>query len=113
MDGDGEDSPNDIPRMLEQFTKHEGNSIVFASRLKRSENRLFRVFCQGYRLLHYLCTGISVRVGNFSVIRGKLLRRLVVVSDLWNHYAASVIKARLPFVPWTLDAVHGTQESHG
>jgi glycosyltransferase involved in cell wall biosynthesis len=107
MDGDGEDLPDDIPRMLERFTRHRGENIVFAARLKRSESWLFRIFYHGYRLLHYLCTGISVRVGNFSVIPSKLLRRLVVVSDLWNHYAASVIKARLPFE--TVDTRRGTR----
>jgi hypothetical protein len=51
-----------------------------------------------YRLVHFLLTGIKVRVGNFSVIPSSLLSRLVVVSDLWNHYAASVFKAKLPHV---------------
>ena len=39
-----------------------------------------------------------MRVGNFSVIPRDLLSRLVVVSELWNHYAAAVFKSRLPFV---------------
>ena len=43
-----------------------------------------------------LLTGIPVRVGNFSVIPAAQLRRLVVVSELWNHYAAAVFKARTP-----------------
>ena len=39
-----------------------------------------------------------MRVGNFSVIPRPMLSRLVAMSDLWNHYAATVFKARLPFV---------------
>src|SRR5438128_1688819 len=41
-------------------------------------------------------TGLHGRVGNFSALSPELLSRLVVVSDLWNHYPASVYKARFP-----------------
>jgi len=54
------------------------------------------VFYALYRWMHRMLTGIPVRVGNFSVIPFRLVRRLVVVSELWNHYAAAVFKARLP-----------------
>ena len=57
---------------------------------------MFRVFYALYRWAHVLLTGIPVRVGNFSVIPSSQLRRLVVVSELWNHYAAAVFKARVP-----------------
>jgi glycosyltransferase involved in cell wall biosynthesis len=98
MDGDGEDSPADVPRLLERM-RAEGNAkIVFAERTKRSESLLFRLFYRLYRWLHWVLTGIPVRVGNFSAIPAMQLKRLVAVSDLWNHYAAAVFKARLPFV---------------
>jgi hypothetical protein len=42
-------------------------------------------------------TGNAVRVGNFSYVSPAALERLVVVSELWNHYAAGVTKARLPY----------------
>jgi hypothetical protein len=56
-----------------------------------------------YRWVHRALTGIPVRVGNFSVVPRTQLRRLVAVSELWNHYAAAVFKARLPrlLVPTT------------
>lgn len=98
MDGDGEDSPADVPRLLAAFEEHRGECIVFAERLKRSENLTFRVCYQMYRWLHRLLTGIAVRVGNFSIVPGKFLPRLAVISELWNHYAAAVFKSRLPYV---------------
>ena len=97
MDGDGEDSPGDIPRLLRKNEEEGERKIIFADRRKRSEGWLFRCFLRVYRLLHLLLTGISIRVGNFSIIPFQLLNRLVVVSDLWNHYVAAVFKARLPF----------------
>ncbi|MBC8102292.1 MAG: glycosyltransferase, partial [Cytophagales bacterium] len=96
MDGDGEDSPGDVPKLLARFEELGGAKAVFAERARRTEKLSFRVFYRLYKGAHRLLTGEGVRVGNFSAIPFKLLSRLVVVSDLWNHYAAAVFKARLP-----------------
>lgn len=98
MDADGEDAPADVPRLLEEVDRHGGKAVVFAERTKRSESLTFRFFYWLYRVIHLLLTGIPVRVGNFSVVPAPMLKRIVVVSELWNHYAASVVKSRLPFV---------------
>lgn len=96
MDGDGEDDPNDVPRLLDRFEAGAGRKLVFALRLRRSEGVVFTFFYHLYRALHRVLTGISVRFGNFSVIPREALDRLVVSPDLWNHYAASVLRARIP-----------------
>ncbi|MFC1734787.1 glycosyltransferase [Candidatus Hydrogenedentota bacterium] len=96
MDADGQDKPEDILRLVQRFQETAGEKIIFAERTKRSENLTFRVFYQSYRLLHRVLTGIPVRVGNFSIIPFGCLSCLVVVSELWSHYAAAVFKVRLP-----------------
>jgi len=96
MDGDGEDPPERVPQLVERFVHCERRRIVFARRAKRSESMLFRWFYQLYRILHFVLTGRKIRVGNFSIAPMDLVERLVFVSELWNHYAASVYKARLP-----------------
>lgn len=95
MDGDGEDAPEDVPRLVASL-QASGSKVIFAERVRRSESLLFRFFYGTYRLIHVLLTGIPVRVGNFSIVPALQLERLVVVSELWNHYAAAVFKARLP-----------------
>jgi glycosyltransferase involved in cell wall biosynthesis len=97
MDGDGEDRPEDVPRLLDAAERAGGTCVVFAERTRRSEGPVFLLFYTAYRLLHWLLTGVRVRVGNFSVLPSGLLRRLVASSDLWNHYAAAVFKGRLPY----------------
>jgi hypothetical protein len=97
MDADGEDRPEDVPKLLKVFKAKDGQKVVFAHRLRRSEGLLFAVFYHLYRLLHYILTGIPVRVGNFSVVPFTRLSTLAVVSELWNHYAAAIFKARIPF----------------
>jgi glycosyltransferase involved in cell wall biosynthesis len=96
MDADGEDDPADVPRLIAKCRDEAFEKIVFAERTKRSESVAFRVFYGLYKIVHLLLTGIRVRVGNFSVIPRARLQSLVVVSELWNHYAAAAFKSRQP-----------------
>ncbi len=96
MDADGEDDPGDVPRLLAQFAAAGGEKVVFAARRRRSESLAFRAGYFAYRHLHHLLVGLPVRVGNFSVLPWSGLRRLVVAEELWNHYAAAVVRGRLP-----------------
>src|SRR3954452_24792838 len=96
MDGDGEDDPADVPRLIERCRALGNTRIVFAERTRRVDSLTFRAFYACYRAAHWVLTGVKVRVGNFSVIPRQVLRKLVTVSELWNHYAAAVYAARLP-----------------
>jgi hypothetical protein len=97
MDGDGEDAPEDIPRLCQKLNEEGSRCVVFAARMRRSESWLFLAFYHSYRLVHFLLTGVHVRVGNFSIVPFAMVRRLVVVSELWNHYAAAVFRSRISY----------------
>lgn len=97
MDGDGEDDPNDIPKLIKASDKTMGRSIVFAERRRRTESITFRFFYFVYRLLHLILVGLRVRFGNYSVVPFECAKQLVVVAEMWNHYAASIILSRLPY----------------
>lgn len=101
MDGDGEDSPADVPLLLAKAENEDHHTVVFAERRRRSESWVFQLFYHLYRAVHWLLVGIPVRVGNFSVVPRISLERLVVMSELWSHYAATVVKTGMPhtFVP--------------
>jgi hypothetical protein len=98
MDADGEDRPQDAVRLLHEFELHNGTSIVFAQRAKRSEGIWFRFLYYAYRLLFRALTGRVIQMGNFSVVPYSLVRRLVGASELWNHYVAAVVKGRMPYL---------------
>lgn len=97
MDSDGEDTPEDVVRLVNVCVDTDCQKIVFARRSQRSESWLFRLFYQAYRSTYRLLTGFDIQVGNFSVIPFELLHRLVVVSEIWNHYAAGILKSKLPY----------------
>jgi polyisoprenyl-phosphate glycosyltransferase len=98
MDGDGEDRPEDAPRLLSEAQRHGSQKVVFAARVKRLESTWFQLGYHAFRLVHYLLTGVKVRVGNFSVVPARCLQRLVLTSEIWNHYAASVYRTKIPHV---------------
>jgi glycosyltransferase involved in cell wall biosynthesis len=102
MDGDGEDDPLDVPRLIEKCHTEANRKIVFARRAKRSERIGFRFFYRLYRGVYRLATGSGVRIGNFSIVPRLMLSRVVSVPEIWNHYAGGVLKAKLPFD--TIDA---------
>ncbi len=97
MDADGEDDPKFIIWLLEKYQNETSQQIVFARRTKRSEGVTFRLFYWIYRFLFRFLTGREIRFGNFSLIPQPLLPQLLVVSEIWNHYACGIEKSRLPF----------------
>lgn len=97
MDGDGQDRPADIRRLLDASATASPHEAVFAARMRRPEGMLFSAFYHLYRLVHRILTGVAVRMGNFSYLPWKQADRLVVCSELWNHYAAAVVHARIPY----------------
>jgi len=98
MDADGEDDPGDVPRLLDALEEGGGNRMVFAHRERRSEGLAFRFFYLVYRKLFATLIGRNVQFGNFSVVPRPVLRRLVSISEIWNHYAIGALKARIPYV---------------
>lgn len=97
MDGDGEDSPSDALRLVDAIRQQSDPQIVFAERTYRSEGTLFRAGYATYRFAHRLLTGRRIRFGNFSIIPAEFLSALVVIPELWVHYAAAVLRSRLPY----------------
>ena len=98
MDADGEDPPDQIPQLIRTYLECGQQQAIFAARRRRMEGFVFKAFYQLYRLLHVVLVGADIRIGNFSILPPALAARLVRSSDLWNHYAASAIKSKLPLV---------------
>lgn len=109
MDGDGEDKPADAVRLLEKCRSENYSKMIFAKRSKRSEGFGFRFFYSLYKFFYQILTGRAIRFGNFSVVPRRILRRLVVVSEIWNHYAVGAMKARVPYLE--VDTNRGTRLS--
>jgi polyisoprenyl-phosphate glycosyltransferase len=102
MDADGEDKPADAVALVERHLA-DGTHAIFAARRRRFEGWVFRLAYNAYRACHWLLTGIEVRIGNFSILPRRAVGAIVATSEVWSHYAASVVKARLPMVTVPMD----------
>jgi polyisoprenyl-phosphate glycosyltransferase len=94
MDADGEDKPDDISKLLEESEKSPGK-IIFARRSRRSEGIIFRLFYFLYKFFFNLLTGSYIAFGNFALIPGKLVKRVAHLPEIWNHFAAGILRANI------------------
>jgi len=95
MDADGEDQAKDIAKLLEESNKSQ-RQIIFARRSRRSEGVVFRIFYFLYKAFFNLLTGSEIAFGNFSVIPASLLNRVAHFPEIWNHFAAGIMRANIP-----------------
>jgi hypothetical protein len=103
MDSDGEDAPEDIKYLIEKCDDLNAQKIVFAQRKNRQESFLFKIGYFFYRYIFYFLTGQRINFGNFSCIPKKLVKKIVIQENLWNHYSGSIIQSRTPYDKVLLD----------
>jgi len=96
MDSDGEDKPVDIQNLL-RIAHEKKNKIVFAHRAKRNENLSFRLSYKLYKVIFKLLTGVPISFGNFCAVPNELAKRLIYVSEIWNHFSGGILKSKLPY----------------
>jgi len=96
MDSDGEDRPDDVPRLLAALQGEPGRAVM-ARRARRSEGLLFRWLYTLYKLVFRVLTGQRISFGNFSAFPSALIEQLVYRPELWNNLAAGLTRSRLPF----------------
>lgn len=100
MDCDGEDRPQELKALVHALWLAP-DFVHVAKRAKRSQSWTFRAFYWLYGRLFKLLTGASISFGNFSILPFRYLRRITVEPSIWNHYAATMIKSKIPirYVP--------------
>jgi polyisoprenyl-phosphate glycosyltransferase len=93
MDSDGEDKPEDLPRMLapliEAPDKH--NMLCVARRTERQESFKFQLMYFFFRIMFRTLTGITVRSGNYASYRGWLARRMLLHPSFDICYSSTLV----------------------
>jgi polyisoprenyl-phosphate glycosyltransferase len=95
MDSDGEDNPNDLPRLVSRY-RAQPDAIIVAERHRRSERFGFRVGYCIYKLMFRILAGRRIGFGNFCAFDMAIGRRLASSPDTWNHLAAALLRSRIP-----------------
>jgi len=102
LDADGEDRPDDLPRLLAPLsTPAAQGHIVLARRTKRKESLWFKVLYWQFRVLFRTLTGTVIRSGNYAAFRGRHVHRLLFHPAFDLSYASAFLSLKVPveFVP--------------
>lgn len=105
MDADGEDRPQDIPRLVQPVLT---NSVDLA-RAKRGKREVHQSFSLGYltyRALFRTLTGMQITSGNFAAARGSWWHA-EIQSNIWNLTFSGTlasISGRVVDIPCDRDA---------
>jgi hypothetical protein len=97
MDADGEDQPEDLPRLLAPMFDDESNlkRIVLARRTRRRESPAFKLLYLGFKVLFRFLTGIVIRTGNYAAHRGWVTRNVLFHPHFDLCYSSSLISLSL------------------
>jgi glycosyltransferase involved in cell wall biosynthesis len=95
MDADGEDQPEDVPRLLSAWGG-DANKIVVAQRSKRSEGLAFKFFYALYKIAFRIMTGQRIDFGNFCLLPRASLCALTYNPAIWNNLAAAITRSSIP-----------------
>jgi hypothetical protein len=76
MDSDGEDSPGDVPELIEKLNSGDYD-FACATRRSRKTDFTFKFGYFGFQLLTLLLTGIYVNYGTFCVSRREVLQKTI------------------------------------
>ena len=96
MDSDMEDLPEYVPQLIERASENK-NKIIFAERTRRANHITFKFFYGLYQSLYRLLTGMPMSIGNFSAVPGRLVKRIAGISEIWSHFPAGIMRAKIPY----------------
>ena len=91
MDGDGEDRPIELKKLINKILEDPNKSVV-AKRIKRSEGLFFRFLYSMHKLITLVFTGKKINFGNYSCLIKEDVKKLSTQASLWSSYSGSVKK---------------------
>ena len=106
MDGDGEDRPEELKKLIHQVLKEPNNSVV-AKRVKRSEGPFFRFLYFMHKLITLVFTGKNINFGNYSCLTKNDVGKIYSRSSLWSSYSGTVKKYIKKFSE--IDSIRGNR----
>jgi polyisoprenyl-phosphate glycosyltransferase len=98
LDADGEDRPEDLPRLLEPLLRGGGDTrqVALARRTRRRETPAFKALYLSFKLLFRILTGLSVRTGNYAAYHAWLARHVLLHPYFDLCYSSTLVSLNLP-----------------
>jgi hypothetical protein len=106
MDGDGEDRPIEIEKLVEKALLDKNKSVV-AKRVKRSEGIFFQSLYQIHKIITFVFTGKNINFGNYSCLTMNDIKILSDKESLWSSFSGS-LKKHIPTLN-SVNSIRGTR----
>ena len=106
MDGDGEDRPIELKKLIKKILEDPNKSIV-AKRIKRSEGPFFQFLYSMHKLITLIFTGKKINFGNYSCLTKNDVGKIYSRSSLWSSYSGTVKKYIKKFSE--IDSIRGNR----
>ncbi|MFN7740420.1 MAG: glycosyltransferase [Cyanobacteriota bacterium] len=95
IDSDGEDVPSDALVLIKSLSENP-ECVIVAKRTQRTESGRFKASYFVYKYIFSLLTGKNIDFGNFAAFSMSTGSRFAYMPELWNHFAATLLKSRVP-----------------
>jgi len=93
MDGDGEDRPEDVIRLVKEWIdQSEKDPLVVAKRKDLKKRSIYGFARNRYREIFFLLTGMKWETGNFAAFSLAAAKKFIFHEDFHWSYASSLIK---------------------
>jgi polyisoprenyl-phosphate glycosyltransferase len=93
LDADGEDQPQDLPRLLAALREEAGSlrTVVVAARTRRRESPSFKIMYMFFKAFFRLMSGTVIRSGNYAAYRGWLTLNVLFHPHFDLAYSSSLL----------------------
>ena len=96
MDSDGEDDVSYLNNLIDLALKNK-KYIITASRTRRRENYIFKLFYKLHLLITFIFTLEWISFGNYSSFHSQNLKKILKNNLSWLAYSSSILKRKLYF----------------
>jgi len=97
MDADGQDSPQDLARIVNKLRSEPAVDLVFGRRQSRAEGTLFRWFYGAYITAFRLLTGIPIRFGHFCAFPKKTIASILQIRELPISFVGTILSSGISY----------------
>ena len=91
MDGDGEDRPEEIKKLVDNLSYHPDKPVV-GERIKRSEGIFFKLCYFVHKIITFTFTGQSIKYGNYTCLPKTIVEKMINEKATWSSFSGSLAK---------------------
>ena len=91
MDGDGEDRPEEIKKLVSKLKEYP-DKVIVGERVKRSESSFFKLCYFIHKIITYTFTGQSIKFGNYTCLPKSIVEKMINEKATWNSFSGSLAK---------------------